>query len=279
MREVAATGDLTRKIALRHRNRWDDEDARLLANTFNTLTDNIAKFQREMSQKERLTALGRLSTVIAHEVRNPLMIIKASLHALKGPDLDQSAVREAARDIEEEVARLNRIVNEVLDYARPIRFDVAPADLNEICRSAAAAARASEPGVEIETRFDAAVGLVKTDAERLRIALVNMLVNAQHAMNGAGRPGRVTFSTQAAGTTVVLVIADRGLGIPADAVGQIFDPYFTTKRGGTGLGLPIAKNIIEGLGGAIAVWSTAGVGTELRIELPADSSLQAAAVS
>jgi signal transduction histidine kinase len=279
MREVAATGDLTRKIALRHRNRWDDEDARLLANTFNTLTDNIAKFQREMSQKERLTALGRLSTVIAHEVRNPLMIIKASLHALKGPDLDQSAVREAARDIEEEVARLNGIVNEVLDFARPIRFDVAPADLNEICRSAAAAARASEPGVEIETRFDAAGGLVKTDAERLRIALVNMLVNAQHAMNGAGRPGRVTFSTQAAGTTVVLVIADRGLGIPADAVGQIFDPYFTTKRGGTGLGLPIAKNIIEGLGGAIAVWSTAGVGTELRIELPADSSLQAAAVS
>src|SRR5262249_18409484 len=80
MREVAATGDLTRKIALRHRNRWDDDDARLLATTFNTLTDSIARFQREMSQKERLTSLGRLSTVIAHEVRNPLMIIKASLH-------------------------------------------------------------------------------------------------------------------------------------------------------------------------------------------------------
>ena len=77
MREVAATGDLTRKIALRHGNRWDDEDARLLATTFNTLTDSIARFQREMSQKERLSSLGRLSTVIAHEVRNPLMIIKA----------------------------------------------------------------------------------------------------------------------------------------------------------------------------------------------------------
>jgi signal transduction histidine kinase len=279
MREVAATGDLTRKIALRHRNRWDDEDARLLANTFNTLTDNIAKFQREMSQKERLTALGRLSTVIAHEVRNPLMIIKASLHALKRPDLDQSAVHEAVRDIEEEVARLNGIVNEVLDFARPIRFDVAPADLNEVCRSAAAAAGASEPGVEIETRFDTAVGLVKTDGERLRIALVNMLVNARHAMDGARRSGTVTFTTRAAGTSVVLVIADRGPGIPPDALGQIFDPYFTTKRGGTGLGLPIAKNIIEGLGGAIAVSSTPGVGTELRIELPADSSLQAAAVS
>src|SRR5205085_12254496 len=86
MREVAATGDLTRKIALRHRNRWDDEDARLLATTFNTLTDSIARFQRQISQKERLTALGRLSTVIAHEVRNPLMIIKAALHTLRQED-------------------------------------------------------------------------------------------------------------------------------------------------------------------------------------------------
>ena len=77
MREVAATGDLTRKIAVGEGRRWHDEDAQLLATTFNTLTDSIARFQREMSQKERLSSLGRLSTVIAHEVRNPLMIIKA----------------------------------------------------------------------------------------------------------------------------------------------------------------------------------------------------------
>ena len=88
MREVAATGDLTRKIALRAGNRWDDEDARLLATTFNTLTDSIARFQREMSQKERLSSLGRLSTVIAHEIRNPLMIIKAALHSLRQPGVE-----------------------------------------------------------------------------------------------------------------------------------------------------------------------------------------------
>jgi signal transduction histidine kinase len=279
MREVAATGDLTRKIALRHRNRWDDDDARLLANTFNTLTDNIARFQRDMSQKERLTALGRLSTVIAHEVRNPLMIIKASLHALKRPDLDPAAIREAAHDIEEEVARLNGIVNEVLDFARPIRFDLAPADLNEVCRSAAAAAMASGPGVEITTAFDQSLGLIRTDAERLRMALVNMLVNARHAMNGAAGPGGVTFTTRDAGANVALVIADRGVGIPPPALSQIFDPYFTTKRGGTGLGLPIAKNIIEGLGGTITVSSAPGAGTELRIELPVDPPRPAAAAS
>ena len=83
MREMAATGDLTRKIALR-RAAWDDEDARLLARTFNTLTDSIARFQREAAQRERLSSLGRLSTVIAHEIRNPLMIIKAALRRCAG---------------------------------------------------------------------------------------------------------------------------------------------------------------------------------------------------
>ena len=82
MREMSATGDLTRKIALSRAASWDDEDAKLLAATFNTLTDSIARFQREAAQRERLSALGRLSTVIAHEIRNPLMIIKASLRTL-----------------------------------------------------------------------------------------------------------------------------------------------------------------------------------------------------
>ena len=126
MREVAATGDLTRKIAVGEGRRWYDEDAQLMATTFNTLTDSIARFQREMSQKERLSSLGRLSTVIAHEVRNPLMIIKGSLHALRQPDVSRAAMREAVADIDEEVERLNRIVNEVLDFARPIRFELAP---------------------------------------------------------------------------------------------------------------------------------------------------------
>jgi signal transduction histidine kinase len=266
MREVAATGDLTRKIAVRHGNRWDDEDARLLATTFNTLTDSIVRFQREMSQKERLTSLGRLSTVIAHEVRNPLMIIKASLHTLRQRELDLAAMREAVADIDEEVARLNRIVNEVLDFARPIRFELAPIDLNALCRESAAAAQASGAGPAVTLDLDPAVVTMTSDPERLRIALVNMLVNARHAVNGSA--GDVTLHTRLAGDRVRIVIADRGVGIEPGDVGHIFDPYFTTKRAGTGLGLPIAKNIVEGLGGTITVSSVPGRGTEIRIELP-----------
>ena len=308
MREVAVTGDLTRKIALRHGNRWDDDDARLLATTFNTLTDSIARFQREMSQKERLTSLGRLSTVIAHEIRNPLMIIKAALHALQKPGVDPAAVREAAADIDGEVVRLNRLVNEVLDFARPIRFELSPVSLNTLCRESAAAALASGPGSDIACELDPGAGALTTDAERLRIALVNLLVNARHAVNGngagskgpglhptdAGRvptdAGRVPTDigrvqtdvgrvlsdppvqlvTSQENGRVRITVADHGAGIAAGDLAQIFDPYFTTKRGGTGLGLPIAKNIVEGLGGTIAVASTPGAGTRFVIEFPCD---------
>jgi len=278
MREVAATGDLTRKIALGRDRRWDDADARLLATTFNTLTDSIARFQREISQKERLASLGRLSTVIAHEVRNPLMIIKAALHTLRQPGVGAAAVQEAVHDIDEEVARLNRVVNEVLDFARPIRFELASVDLNALCRESAAASQAGAPGPAVNLDLDPSVPPIMTDAERLRIALVNMLVNARHAVDGKAPPDAVpvTLTTRARPGRVAIVILDRGVGInPAD-LPRVFDPYFTTKRGGTGLGLPIARNIVEGLGGAISVMSTPGAGTEIRIELPAAAAAGAA---
>jgi signal transduction histidine kinase len=268
MRDVAATGDLTQKIAVHHGNRWDDEDARLLATTLNTLTDSVARFQREMSQKERLTALGRLSTVIAHEIRNPLMIIKGSLHTLRRRDVTVEAMREAVADIDEEVARLNRIVNEVLDFARPISFELSVVDLNALCRESATAAQASGAGPVIELNLDSSIASLMTDPERLRSALVNMLVNARHAAGGHGPEGTVRLRTSRAGRRARIVVADTGVGIAPADLAHVFDPYFTTKRGGTGLGLPIAKNIVEGLGGTIQVSSAPGIGTEIIIELP-----------
>jgi len=289
MREVSATGDLTRKIVLRHGRGWDDDDARLLATTFNTLTESVARFQREMSQRERLSALGRLSTVIAHEVRNPLMIIKASLHGLRQKEPGSAAVHEAVADINGEVARLNRIVNDVLDFARPIQFELSPVNINALCRESAAAAAASGPGADVQLDLDASLPAMKTDSERLRSAIVNMLINARHAVSGAsvaaagvaaraGAPEAaaaapiVTLRTRRAGDRAQILVADHGVGIAPTDLAQIFDPYFTTKRGGTGLGLPIAKNIVEGLGGTIGVSSALGAGTEILVDLPFDSS-------
>ena len=121
MGDVAATGDLTRKVPVRSR-AWDDEDARLLASAFNTLTESIARFQKEAAQKERLSSLGRLSTVIAHEIRNPLMIIRATLTSLRRDHVSAADRLEAAADIDEETTRLNNLVSDVLDFAKPIRF-------------------------------------------------------------------------------------------------------------------------------------------------------------
>jgi signal transduction histidine kinase len=275
MREVAASGELTRKIVLPGGRRWDDEDARLLATTFNTLTDSVVRFQREASQKERLLSLGRLSTVIAHEVRNPLMIIKAALHTVRRPDAAVEAVREAAADIDEEVGRLNRIVNEVLDFARPIRFELAPVDLNLLCREAADAAQAS-PGAAVSLDLDVSAPPLTVDAERLRIALVNLLVNARHA---AEPSGVVRLATRRTHSGTAITVADNGVGIAPPDLARVFDPYFTTKRGGTGLGLPIAKNIVEGMGGTIAITSEPDRGTEIRIDFPAAAVRHAAGVS
>jgi signal transduction histidine kinase len=285
MREMAATGDLTRKISLRHAASWEDEDAKLLATTFNTLTDSIARFQREVAQRERLSALGRLSTVIAHEIRNPLMIIKASLRTLGSEAVSRSEIRQALIDVDEEVARLNRVVNDVLDFARPIRFDYAPTDVNAICADAEQAARAGARDMKVTLNADRAISLVVTDPERLRTALVNILTNARHAVSAREPFDRTDDSHTPAieidtmnGTptrgangsaTVRIVVRDRGIGVNPEDLPRVFDPYFTTKRTGSGLGLAIAKNIIEGMGGTIVLESRPGSGTEIRIDLPA----------
>ncbi len=261
MREMAETGDLTRRAP--PRGRWDDEDARLLGSTFDALTSSIARFQQEVSQRERLSSLGRLSTVIAHEVRNPLMVIVGALHSLRMPNADPAEVQSAARDIEGEVRRLNRIVTDVLDFARPIPFDLAATDVNDICREAARAVM-TDGRAAIALRLDEPLPALVTDHERLRLTLVNVLSNAQDAGGG-----EITLTTDAAGGHVRISVRDNGPGIPADALSRIFDPYFTTKRTGTGIGLAIAKNIVEGLGGRIGAANAPGGGTEVTIVLPA----------
>ena len=264
MRQIAATGDLTRKIPMTRRGGWDDDDAHMLATTINTLTDSIVRFQREAGQRERLSSLGRLSTVIAHEVRNPLMIIKGALRTLDRDGATAADVRDAATDINEEIDRLNRLVNDVLDVARPIRFDPATTDINRVCSDAAIA---TEHGGAVTLELATGLPALVTDGERLRTVLINLLTNAQHAV--MAKPGAaVRLQTEPLGDRrVVIYVRDSGPGIADEDLGRIFDPYFTTRRAGTGLGLAIAKNIVDGLGGSITVVTRQGTGTDFRIEV------------
>jgi signal transduction histidine kinase len=278
MREMASSGDLSRRIPVQPDARWQDEDARVLATTFNSMTDSIERFQREAAQRERLSSLGRLSTVVAHEIRNPLMIIKTSLRALRREDAGPAQVAAAAKDIDEEIARLNRIVAEVLDFARPIKFDVGPVDLNALAKDAVKAASAADAGSGIRLELDPEIPPVNTDGERLRQALVNILGNAIQAVAAKGAngatPGDAVIRLRTArldARRVVITVSDKGAGIAPEDLARVFDPYFTTRRTGTGIGLAISRNIIEGLGGRITVASERDRGTDVRIELPLDA--------
>jgi signal transduction histidine kinase len=284
MREMAASGDLSRRIPVPE-GRWQDEDARVLATTFNTMTDSIARFQREGAQRERLSSLGRLSTIVAHEIRNPLMIIKTSLRTLRREDAAPEQVRGAAKDIDEEITRLNQIVTEVLDFARPIRFDLDTTDVNALVDDAVRAAAASAPEVPVRVDLDSHLPPVTTDAGHLRQALVNVIGNAIQAVDrrnsAAGAEPRRADAVPATPIRVqtsrldrarfLILVADKGPGIAPEDLPRIFDPFFTTRRTGTGIGLAISRNIIEGLGGRISVTSARDRGTDVRIELPLDS--------
>ena len=274
MREMAATGDLTRRIETTSRGEtWEDEDARLLATTFNTMTDSIARFQREAAQRERLSSLGRLSTVVAHEIRNPLMIIRTALRRLRAPQVSADDLKTAVADIDEETARLNRLVSEVLDFAKPIKFELAAADLNALCQDAVRAAESDAAPIPIRLDLERGLRPIVTDAERLRAALVNIVANARHAVaareGAAALPEPIRIRThQIRPDRVAIEVRDQGTGIAPEDLSRVFDPYFTTRRTGTGLGLAISRNIIEGLGGTIVMSSRKGDGTEVRIELP-----------
>ncbi|MPZ18005.1 MAG: HAMP domain-containing protein [Luteitalea sp.] len=337
MRDVAVTGDLTRASSPPSSGWWEDEDARLLARTFESLASSLARFQREAALRERLSTLGRFSTVLAHEIRNPLMIIKASLHTLKRSAFAPTALRrdksgaaasplppsrsalrrdESAvvlppqeelspseipewlprlADIEEEVNRLDRLVGEVLDYARPLRFSYETVDLSTVCRGAA---EASTRGHDVKVVVAAPPEPLEivTDAERLRAALVNILANAREAvLTRRADEARVTHPVTTKPTPpedkgaelnamaitlevrqdrpsrVRVVVADRGTGIAEEDLPRVFEPYFTTRRTGSGLGLAIARHIVEGLGGTIELASRQGEGTTVTIALPVDS--------
>ena len=275
MREMSATGDLTRRLPARAGGRWDDEDARLLASTFNTMTESIGRFQHEAAQRERLSSLGRLSTVVAHEVRNPLMIIRAALRTLRQRAGGAPELSGPIADIDEETARLNRIVSEVLDFAKPIKFDMAPVQVNHLCEDAARAVREGSSAPPIALRLDPRVPPTTLDGERLRLTLVNLLSNASAAVAELqiGVPGRdaIVLTTSHHPGWIRIDVRDRGAGIAPENLARVFDPFFTTRRTGTGLGLAISRNIIEGMGGTISIESRPGDGTGVRVELPVRS--------
>jgi signal transduction histidine kinase len=226
----------------------------------------LADAQEQLVRGERLAAIGELAAVVAHEVRNPLGVIFNSLGSLRRLVRPAGDAKMLFEIVEEEADRLNRIVGDLLAYARPSAPEVRPELLDRVVEDAVAAALAQQgPDIDVARELDATLPPVAMDARLVRQAVINVAVNAVQAMP---RGGRMTVRTRRDGDEALVEVEDTGAGIPDEVRERIFEPFFTTKASGTGLGLAVVKRIVEGHGGAIDVRSTPGSGTVFALRFP-----------
>ena len=258
-----------------------DDLRRLAAQAAITLRNS--KVYEQMKERDRLAALGQMAAGLAHEIRNPLGAIKGAAQLLRpvGPTdaatERESELGEAAEYtsiIVEEVNRLDRVVSQFLGYARPDRGQREPLSINEVVHKTLPLLEAQAQGVELITLLAPELPQVRADAEQLRQVFLNLGINAIQAMEGGG--GTLTVTTRLRRGTkrgelaafVEVAFQDTGKGIPDEQLSDIFIPFFTTKQGGTGLGLPICQRIIENHRGRIEVTSRVGTGSMFTVLLP-----------
>ncbi|MDP3039705.1 MAG: ATP-binding protein, partial [Deltaproteobacteria bacterium] len=229
----------------------------------------IRDLQEKVRRSERLASLGRLAAGVAHEIRNPLSSIRGFaqyfMRRLKGQEEEQ----RYASIMVKEVDRLNRVISELLDFARPKEPHREPHTLEEIFESSLKLLKPelASKGVTVEKSYEPNLPIVRVDRDQLSQVFLNLFLNSLESIEGKGRI-MVSLKQIIDPPGVNVVIADTGRGIPSEDLGKVFEPFFSTKRKGTGLGLAIVHQIVEGHGGNIAVDSQEGMGTTFRITLP-----------
>ncbi len=230
----------------------------------------IRSLRDEIEQNRRMAAIGNLAAGVAHEIRNPLSSIKGFATYFKQRYRGVETDVQTASIMIEEVDRLNRVVSQLLELARPVNLSAKAQPLAPLVEAAATMVRQQAEGarVRVETRLPADLPDVPLDPDRMRQVFLNLMLNAIDAMPDGGR---LSVSAAALGSNggIAIQVADTGGGIPADRQNQIFDPYYTTKSTGTGLGLAIVHNIMKAHGGTDAVESTQGIGTAFTLTLNA----------
>ena len=255
-----------------------DEDGLFLGHLF--ILGDIAemkRLQREAQRNDRLAALGNLAAGVAHEIRNPLSSIKGLATYLSQKMNITEPEEEAAKTMVLEVERLNRVVSQLLEFAKPSVMKLAVADVHGVIARALRLADADIQAKKIRVDFTENTNLpqIVVNGERLTQAVLNLLLNAVQAMDTGGTLGIVLEAADQGGMFRISV-ADNGKGMSQETQSAIFTPYFTTKTSGTGLGLAIVQQVVEGHGGNISVKSALGVGSTFTLNLPVKSAAQEA---
>jgi two-component system sensor histidine kinase HydH len=235
---------------------------------------NLQEAEAAVRRSERLAALGQLSAGLAHELRNPLGTIKTSAEMLlKSVDADNAVAREMAGFISSEVDRTNSLVTRFLDFARPLAVRLEKTDLTQVIDQAITDIEKHQPpfDVTIYKNYSPEIPPFFLDGQLMERVIYNLVLNAAQA---SPPNGSITVKTRESDGTVEITVIDRGSGIPPKLIENIFNPFYTTKSAGVGLGLAIVSKIVDEHGGSIAVESEPGEGSVFRVYLPFRESLK-----
>jgi len=229
------------------------------------LSDRQRKANESLRRAEQLKTLGEMAAGMAHEVKNPLAAIRSSAQIINERVSGKEA--QLAGIIMSEVDRLNRVVNEFLDYARPAPLKREPVILSGLLDSCLELLEPviKQAGVIVKRAYPQGEHKVSADPNQLRQVLLNLILNAVQAMHAGGE---VTLDIRQEGGSTWVSVCDSGPGIPPDKLRQVFEPFYSTKPGGTGLGLSIAQRIVSEHGGRLEIACATGAGTIATVILP-----------
>jgi len=228
------------------------------------LVDRERKQQKELGKKQYLASIGQVATTIVHDLKNPLIVILGFAKRIRD---GKGNIDGAARTIIESAENMQRIVHDVLDFSKPINLELKEDELGSIARKAVdyCKAKADEQGVSLSIDVPDHPVKILIDGFSMQRALVNIINNGIEA---SAKGKTVTVIVETGKQCVMIRVKDAGSGMDSETLENIFVPFYTKKRGGTGLGMAIAKKVIEGHRGKIRVKSEVDKGTEVLIELP-----------
>ncbi|MFW5489566.1 MAG: two-component system sensor histidine kinase NtrB [Desulfovibrio sp.] len=251
-----------------------DEEHPLIAEIRRDVT-RTRHMKRQLEKSERLAAIGELSSYVAHEIRNPLFMISGFANSLLRDPLLQETAREKVNIIIEQSKRLDDILASFSDFVRPTTAKVGETDAHEVIRNVLEIAKQQQkqqtadgsqsPAIQIQTELSEDLPLVLAQSERLKQILINVVNNAFEAMP---QGGKLTITTGLDREMASIKLSDSGLGIPEELLSNVFNPFFSTKEKGAGLGLPQSRKMLDEMGGEIVLQSTPGKGTTVTVRLP-----------
>jgi len=267
-----AAGDLNQHIPVKGR----DEIAKL-SESFNFMVEKLREsraLEEKLRAAEHLSGLGALSRNIAHEIRNPLNFINLSIDHLSDKYVPEDASQKKQFEniltgIKQEIHRLNKLVNDFLMYSKPMKLSRQQVSATALLEDVVALvwAKAEADGIAIIKEY-ADDRDIWVDPDLFKSCLLNVISNAFHAMASRQEGKVLRIKTEFADDQLVITITDNGEGVPADKMGRIFEPFFSSKEYGLGLGLPMTKKVIEEHGGRVEFRSTYGEGTEVQLIIP-----------